>query len=61
MMLFVVATALLALGQSNAVNVATSYSVIHHETPSARVLHKPSATVYHPSSHIVHSNAPHFA
>lgn len=58
MMLFVVASALVALAQTDAVNVATSYSVIHHGEPQERVLHK--SQIFAPSTHVVHA-APHFA
>ncbi|EAT42428.1 AAEL006014-PA [Aedes aegypti] len=58
MMLFVVASALVALAQTDAVNVATSYSVIHHGEPQERVLHK--SPIFAPSTHVVHT-ASHFA
>ncbi|XP_035895474.1 peroxidase-like [Anopheles stephensi] len=69
MMLFVVASALIALSQVDAVNVATSYSVVHHDQPAAqpRLLQK-SSHVYAPSAHVVsashsysHAAAPHYA
>uniref|UniRef100_A0AAG5DNK4 Heme peroxidase 1 n=2 Tax=Anopheles atroparvus TaxID=41427 RepID=A0AAG5DNK4_ANOAO len=68
MMLFVVASAVLALCQVDAVNVATSYSVVHHDQPAAqpRLLQK-SSHAYAPAAHVVTSShtyshaAPHFA
>lgn len=68
MMLFVVASALIALAQVDAVNVATSYSVVHHDQPAAqpRLLQKASH-VYAPAAHVVtanhysHAAAPHYA